>query len=156
MQGDPQIIKHLNLILKNELTGINQYFLHARLCAHWGLEGLNKTLYKKSIVDMKQADDVIARVLLLGGLPNLQDLGTLQIGEHCAEVLRCDMNYQHQHIDQLRSAIAACEAASDFVSRDLLSGILKSEEDHLDWIEAQQYLIENTGIENYLQSQIED
>ncbi|PIE37984.1 MAG: bacterioferritin [Gammaproteobacteria bacterium] len=156
MQGDPHILRYLNTALKNELTGINQYFLHARLCRHWGLEGLNAVLYKKSILDMKQADQLIERIFFLEGLPNLQDLGALKIGEHAAEILNCDLAYQREHIALLREAVEACETAGDYVSRSLLCGILSAEENHLDWIEAQQYLIDNTGIENYLQTHIED
>lgn len=154
MQGDKQVISHLNKVLTSELTSINQFFLHARMYKNWGLDALNGKAYKKSIKDMKQADDLIERILFLEGLPNLQQLGRLRIGEHTEEMLQCDMDFQNEQLTVLREAIAYCETAQDYVSRDLLEDILEYEEEHLDWIETQQYLIENTGIENYLQSQI--
>ncbi|EAR61444.1 bacterioferritin [Neptuniibacter caesariensis] len=154
MQGDKQVISYLNKVLTSELTSINQYFLHARMYKNWGLDELNEKAYKKSIKDMKQADDLIERILFLEGLPNLQQLGRLRIGEHTEEMLQCDMDFQLEQLPLLREAIAYCETASDYVSRELLESILEYEEDHVDWIETQQYLIDNAGIENYLQSQM--
>ncbi|WP_420599902.1 bacterioferritin [Neptuniibacter sp.] len=154
MQGDKQVISFLNKVLTSELTSINQFFLHARMYKNWGLDELNSKSYKKSIKDMKQADDLIERILFLEGLPNLQQLGRLRIGEHTEEMLQCDMDFQLEQLAVLREAIAYCETASDFVSRDLLEDILEYEEAHVDWIETQQYLISNTGIENYLQTQM--
>ena len=154
MQGDKQVISYLNKVLTSELTSINQYFLHARMYKNWGLDELNEKAYKKSIKDIKQADDLIERILFLEGLPNLQQLGRLRIGEHTEEMLQCDMDFQLEQLPLLREAIAYCETASDYVSRELLESILEYEEDHVDWIETQQYLIDNAGIENYLQSQM--
>lgn len=154
MKGNGQVLKHLNQILTIELTSINQYFLHARMFRNWGLGELNGKSYKKSIKDMKQADDLIERILFLDGLPNLQNLNRLRIGEHTAEMLECDMTLQMEQLDVLRAAIAECEKQQDYVSRDLLEDILEYEEEHVDWIETQQYLIQNSGIENYLQSQM--
>ena len=154
MKVDKQVISYLNKVLTAELTSINQYFLHARMYKNWGLEGLNSVAYKKSIKDMKQADDLIERILFLEGLPNLQKLGRLRIGEHTEEMLQCDMDFELEQLPLLREAIAFCEEKSDYVSRELLEQILKDEEDYVDWIETQQYLITNTGIENYLQSQM--
>jgi len=154
MQGDKQVISYLNKVLTSELTSINQFFLHARMYKNWGLDELNGKAYKKSIKDMKQADDLIERILFLEGLPNLQQLGRLRIGEHTEEMLQCDMDFQLEQLTLLREAIAYCETASDYVSRELLEEILEYEEDHVDWIETQQYLIDNSGIQNYLQSQM--
>lgn len=154
MQGDKKVIEHLNKILTAELTSINQFFLHARMYKSWGLDALNEKSYKKSIKDMKQADDLIERVLFLEGLPNLQHLERLRIGEHTEEMLNCDMAFQVDQLAALREAIVYCETAQDYVSRELLENILEYEEGHIDWIEAQQYLIANSGIENYLQSQM--
>ncbi|MGI1669544.1 MAG: bacterioferritin [Neptuniibacter sp.] len=154
MQGDKKVISYLNKVLTSELTSINQFFLHARMYKNWGLDELNSKAYKKSIKDMKQADDLIERILFLEGLPNLQQLGRLRIGEHTEEMLQCDMDFQLEQLEVLREAIAYCETASDYVSRDLLEDILEYEEEHVDWIETQQYLISNTGIENYLQTQM--
>lgn len=153
MHSDQAIIRQLNAILTLELTSINQYFLHARMFRNWGLKALNEKDYAKSIKDMKQADSLIERILFLEGLPNLQDLQRLRIGEHTAEMLQCDLEFQLQEIEQLREGIATCEQAHDYVSRDLLEEILEYEEDHVDWIETQHYLITHTGMENYLQSQ---
>lgn len=154
MKGDGVVIGYLNRVLTLELTSINQYFLHARMFRNWGLDALNERNYKKSIKDMKQADDLIERILFLEGLPNVQQLEKVRIGEHAVEMLQCDMDFQMAQLVLLREAIAACEKAQDFVSRDVLEDILEYEEDHVDWIETQQYLIENTGLENYLQGQI--
>ena len=150
---DPKVIEHLNKILKNELTAINQYFLHARMYRNWGICELDEACYKKSIKDMKQADDLINRILFLEGLPNLQDLGKLYIGEHTEEMLQCDMRFELEQIPLIKEAIALCEEAQDYVSRDLLEDILVYEEEYVDWLEAQEYQIEHIGIQNYIQSQ---
>ncbi|TCK07290.1 bacterioferritin [Marinobacterium mangrovicola] len=155
MQGDKSLVRRLNKVLTFELTSINQYFLHARMYKNWGLEKLNHAAYKKSILDMKQADELIERILFLEGLPNLQQLERLRIGEHCAEMMQCDLDLEMEQLALLREVIAECEAGGDYVSRHLLEEILESEEAHVDWIEAQQHLIRETGIENYLQSAIE-
>ncbi|WP_293746741.1 bacterioferritin [uncultured Paraglaciecola sp.] len=155
MKGDKQVLVVLNEILTFELTSINQYFLHARMYKNWGLEKLNGAAYKKSIKDMKQADQLIERILFLEGLPNLQMLGKLMIGEETSEMLNCDMAFQNSQIPLLKNAIKICEESQDFVSRDLFESILKYEEDHIDWIETQQYQITHLGIKNYLQSQVE-
>lgn len=154
MQGDNRVINLLNGVLTCELTSINQYFLHARIFRNWGLETLNEEEYKKSIRDMKQADELIERILFLEGLPNLQQIDKLRIGEHAAEMLDCDMELELWEIERLREAIAYCESVRDFVSRDILIEILEQEESYVDWLETQQSLIENTGLENYLQSQM--
>jgi bacterioferritin len=156
MKGDLPVIKALNEILKVELTSINQYFLHARMHKNWGLEKLNDVAYKKSILDMKQADKLIERILFLEGLPNLQALGKLFIGEDTAECLKCDAAFQTAQIPLLKQAITLCEEYRDYVSRDLLSKLLDDEEEYLDWLETQHLQIEQMGIENYLQAQLED
>ncbi|MGH1370820.1 MAG: bacterioferritin [Cellvibrionaceae bacterium] len=156
MKGNSDVLNILNKVLFHELTSINQYFLHARMYRNWGLEELNERSYKKSIKDMKQADELIERILFLEGIPNLQDLGKLRIGEHTEEMLQCDMEFQTDQLPLLRDAIELCEMKRDYVSRELLEDILEYEEDHVDWIETQQSLIKNIGIENFLQSTIED
>lgn len=156
MKGDGTVIGYLNRVLTLELTSINQYFLHARMFRNWGLEELNEKSYKKSIKDMKQADDLIERILFLEGLPNLQHLEKIRIGEHTVEMLQCDMDFQMEQLALLREAIECCEKTQDYVSREILESILGDEEDHVDWIEAQQYLIQNSGLENYLQAKMSD
>ena len=156
MKGNKQVISILNEVLTDELTSINQYFLHARMYKNWGLAGLNDKSYKKSIKDMKQADTLIERILFLEGLPNLQMLGKLFIGEDTLEMLSCDMHFQALQIPRIKDGIKLCEQLQDYVSRELLEDILEYEEDHIDWIETQQYQIANMGIENYLQAQVVD
>lgn len=154
MKGEKSVIDQLNKVLTAELTSINQYFLHARMFKNWGLNQLNEREYKKSIKDMKQADALIERVLFLEGLPNLQQLGSLRIGEHTSEMINCDFDFQQDQIALLRDSIALCETQKDYVSRELLEDILEYEEDHLDWIETQQHLLKELGTENYLQAQL--
>lgn len=154
MKGNKKVIVLLNEMLTDELTSINQYFLHARMYKNWGINGLNEKSYKKSIKDMKQADALIERILFLEGLPNLQMLGKLFIGEDTEEMLGCDMHFQTLQITKLKNGIKLCEELQDYVSRELLEDILEYEEEHIDWIETQQYQITNMGIENYLQAQV--
>ena len=146
MKSDPKIIEQLNVCLGNELIAINQYFLHARMFKNWGLEELDESEYKKSIQDMKHADKLIERILLLEGLPNLQKLGKILIGENTEEMLGCDLTLQTSSMKDLKGAITLCENSADFVSRDILVAILDDEEEHTDWIETQQLLISNVGI----------
>jgi bacterioferritin len=151
--GDAEVIDLLNIVLKNELTSINQYFLHSRMLADWGLSELAKKEHDESIDEMKHADRLIRRILFLGGLPNLQDLGKLMIGENVQEVLRCDLMLEQHAVADLRIAVPHCEKVKDFVTRELFVDILENEEQHIDWLQTQFRLIEQMGIENYTQLQ---
>ena len=153
MQGDAKVIQLLNGVLRNELTAINQYFLHSRQLNHWGVTKLGEYEYQESLAEMKHADEIIERVLFLNGLPNLQDLDKLLIGENVKEVLDCDLRAETKALSDLREAIAYTETVRDYASRDLLQNILKHEEEHVDFIEVQTDLIGQIGIENYIQLQ---
>jgi bacterioferritin len=154
MKGDSKVIKYLNKALKNELVAINQYFLHARMFENWGLNELNEKEYEESIDEMKHADALIKRILLLEGLPNLQDIGKIQVGENTEEIMRCDLAVELEAVPVLREAIEYCEQARDYVSRELFEDILASEEEHMDWLETQLELIEKVGLQNYQQSKM--
>jgi bacterioferritin len=154
MKGNANIIQHLNSILRNELTAINQYFLHSRMYRNWGLEKMAEHEYKESVDEMKHADKLIERILFLEGLPNLQDLGKLLIGENLEECLQCDLKLEMHAHPPLKEAIADCESAGDYVSRELFEDILESEEEHIDYLETQLELIGKVGIQNYTQSQM--
>ena len=155
MQGDVQVIKFLNQALYNELTAINQYFLHAKMLKNWGLHELAKHEYEESIDEMKHADMLAERILFLNGLPNFQALGKLKIGENPKEVLECDLALELEAVPPLKAGIAHCEQVGDFVSRRLFTDILKSEEEHIDWLETQLALIARIGEQNYLQTKID-
>jgi bacterioferritin len=154
MKGDTKVIEFLNKALENELTAINQYFLHAKMYKNWGLEKLYAKVWHESIDEMKHADKLIERILFLEGLPNLQNIGKILIGENTPEMLACDLKLEQLAVPDLKDAILYCESVRDYVSRELFEDILESEEEHIDWIETQLELIEKIGLPNYLQSQM--
>lgn len=154
MKSDPKVIEFLNKVLYNELTAINQYFLHARMLRNWGLVKLGDKEYEESIDEMKHADQVIERILFLEGLPNLQDLGKLMIGEDVREILECDLKLELQALPELRDAVEYAESVRDYISRDLFQSILSDEEEHVDYLETQLELLGRVGLENYQQSQM--
>jgi bacterioferritin len=154
MKGDAKVIEHLNRALYNELIAINQYFLHAKMFKNWGLKDLAAHEHHESIDEMKHADRLIDRILFLDGLPNLQNLGKLMIGENPKEALECDLRLEYAAVPDLKAAIAYCEQGGDYVSRELFESILESEEEHIDWLETQLALIERLGLQNYLQTKV--
>jgi len=156
MKGDAQVIHHLQAQLRNELTAINQYFLHYRILKHWGLEKLAQKEYQESMGEMRHADQLMDRILMLDGLPNLQDLGKLDIGEDVAEILNCDLGRERGAQFTIKEGIAHCESVRDYISRDLLLGILDDTEEHIDWLETQLELISKVGLQNYQQTMMGD
>jgi len=154
MQGDPQVIQHLQAQLRNELTATNQYFLHYRILKHWGLDKLAKKEYEESIGEMKHADRLMERILMLDGLPNLQDLGKLLVGEDVPEILDCDLRSERGAQAAVKDGIAHCESVRDYVSREILEDILRDTEEHIDFLETQLDLLAKVGLQNYLQSQM--
>jgi len=154
MKGDQKVIQNLNKVLTNELTAVNQYFLHARMFDNWGFSRLGEHTYKESIDEMKHADKLITRILFLEGLPNLQELNKLLVGENAHEALQCDLRLEKAAHPMLKEAIAHCESVADYVTRELFESILDSEEEHIDWLETQLGLVERVGLQNYLQSQM--
>jgi len=154
MKGDAKVIEILNKVLGNELVAINQYFLHSRMYGHWGLKELEEHEYDESIDEMKHADKLIKRILFLEGLPNLQHLGKLLIGEDLEEAIKCDLTLEKKGLPDLRTGIAYCESVSDYISRELLEAILEGEEEHIDWLETQLELIDRVGLQNYQQSKM--
>ena len=156
MKGNPQIVTELNKLLKNELTAINQYFLHARMLRHWGFDRLGKKIYEESIGEMKHADRLMERILMLEGLPNLQDLGKLGVGETVPECLAADLKLESAARHALVAAATLCETHKDYVSRELVVAILEDAEDHIDFLETEIGLLEKVGLKNYLQSQIDE
>ena len=154
MKGDPKVVQHLNKVLFNELTAVNQYFLHARMFGNWGLKKLEEHEKKESIDEMKHADRLIERILMLDGLPNLQDLGKLMIGENVIEILRCDLQLESAAPQTVRDGITHCEQVRDYVTRELLEDILSDTEEHIDHLETQLGLVDAVGVQNYLQSQM--
>ena len=155
MKGDAEVIKHLNIVLEAELTAINQYFLHARMCQAWGYNKLGDKIYHESIDEMRHAQSLIDRILFLEGLPNLQKLGALRIGETVPEIIKCDLELEFDAVPKLRAAIQCCVEKVDQTTRNLFERILASEEEHIDWLEAQQTIIKDVGVENYLAQQFE-
>ncbi|WP_201511661.1 bacterioferritin [Psychrobacter alimentarius] len=156
MKGDKEVIRALNKVLGQSLIAINQYFLHARIARHWGLEALNENFYKQSIAEMKWSDDLIARILLLGGLPNLQDYGKMFIGEDVPELIDCNLRLEKQKFAIITDAIELCESKADYVSRQLLTILKDGNEEYEDWLDTQEDLIKSMGVERYIQSQIND
>ena len=156
MQGDPQVIQHLQAQLRNELTATNQYFLHYRILKHWGFDKLAKKEYEESIGEMKHAERLMERILVLDGLPNLQDLGKLLVGENVPEILDCDLRSERGAQATVKDGIAHCESVRDYVSREILEGILEDTEEHVDFLETQLDLLAKLGLQNYLQSQMGD
>jgi bacterioferritin len=156
MQGDPQVITHLQAQLKNELTAINQYFLHYRMLKHWGFGKLAKKEYDESMGEMKHADKLMDRIFTLDGLPNLQDMAKLRVGENVPEILACDLASEQGAQVTIKAGMAHCESVRDYVSRDLLQGILDDTEEHIDFLETQIELVAKVGLQNYLQSQMDE